>query len=789
MNKKQEEFLRELLADFMLEAAEHQQAIIRGLLELEKNLDEKESQIIVETTFREMHSLKGAARAVNIIEIERLCQGLESVLSLLKQKSISVSRYFFDTMHKAMDLLNQYIVEIADNKKTISNDRLVLTLNEVQSLCVGTTSPLKTMTLDSSVVKNAIETIPTGISTPSKQIPDSDSSEKAIHTEDETESDDFNPPTGHPIPEPIEVVAPIDPSSPYYSKDEARVTPRKISGPKETVRIHVSKLSDLLNQAEELITAKNMFGHDLKELKRFGNQSNHSRQKLNNSENVSGLIREDISILAENMDQHYRIMARTVDDLLFSIKNTLLLPFSTVLDLFPKLVRDLAKDTKKEVLFTVIGAEMEIDRRILEKIKDPFIHLLRNCIDHGIESPEVRLKKNKPRSGEIALIIEKINDREITVTISDDGQGIQKDKVVAASLKMGIISAEKAEKLTDVEALGLIFNSGLSTSPFITDLSGHGLGLAIVSECINQLGGSIVVESKVEKGTKFTITLPVTLQTFRGVLVKVGENQFIITISSIEKVIRIKASDIRTIENRDTILYNGENIGLAWLNQILDLSSGKPRIDKNSYLSTLVLVSGQQRIAFVVDSILEDHEGIIKNLGSQLINIQNVLGATLLGNGKVVPVLNAIQLIDKANSTLSIRPLSIDSEMEESIVEKQHVLVVDDSITSRSLLSNIIETAGFIVKTTVDGFEAYKLLQEEVFDLVVSDIEMPRMNGFELTVKIRNDKKLSELPIILVTALEQPSDRQRGMESGANAYIVKSSFEQSNLIDAINRLI
>ena len=789
MNKKHEAFLRELLADFMVEAAEHQQSIISGLLELEKNLDDAEQQKIVETTFREMHSLKGAARAVNLVEIERLCQGLESVLSLLKQKNISVTKAFFDTMHGAMDLLDQYIVEVANQTKTITNDQLVSILKDVQLLCAGTVIQPRTPIVDTVKAMPFPENRDDDFSPPSfMQGTTMDVVEKASIEEFENENDDFHPPSISAVPEPIVIPVPITSQSPYYTKKEKKLMHHDVSGQKETVRIPVSKLSDLLNQAEELITAKNMFGYDLKELKRVGLHHHKINENLEVSEDASALMREDIQILAKNMDQHYRIMARTVDDLLFSIKNTLLLPFSTILDLFPKIVRDLAKDTKKEVLFNVIGAEMEIDRRILEKIKDPIIHLLRNCIDHGIELPDERLKKNKSRSGEVNLVIEKLNDSEITLMISDDGAGIQKYRVIESSVKMGIVSAEKAEKLTDDEVFQLIFNSGLSTSPFITDLSGHGLGLAIVSESIVQLGGSIVVDIENKIGTRFIITLPVTLQTFRGVLVKMGENYFIVTINSIEKAIRIKTSDIRTIENRDTIFYNGENIGLAWLDQVLNLAVKKPRIDKNSFLSALVLVSGQQRIAFVVDSILEEHEGIIKSLGSQLVNVRNIAGATLLGNGRVVPVLNANQLIDEANAT-TVQHSPLVYTAEDLIAEKQHVLVADDSITSRSLIRNIVESAGFIVKTAVDGFEAYNLLQEEAFDLVVSDIEMPRMNGFELTVKIRNDKKLSELPIVLVTALEQPSDRQRGMESGANAYIVKSSFEQSNLIDAINRLI
>jgi two-component system chemotaxis sensor kinase CheA len=207
----------------------------------------------------------------------------------------------------------------------------------------------------------------------------------------------------------------------------------------------------------------------------------------------------------------------------------------------------------------------------------------------------------------------------------------------------------------------------------------------------------------------------------------------------------------------------------------------------NETFHALILNAGQQRMAFIVDAILDEQEGVIKTLGSQLVSVCNVSGATLLGNGRIVPILNASELIEASiNASVSFVE-SVDSDEEEK--PKQTVLVADDSITSRSLIRNIVESAGFKVKTAVDGFEAYKLLQEEYFELVISDVEMPRMNGFELTTKIRNDKNFSKLPVILVTALEQPSDKQRGMECGASAYIVKSSFEQSNLIEAIHRLI
>jgi two-component system chemotaxis sensor kinase CheA len=767
MNKKQEEFLRELLADFMIEAAEHHQAIITGLLELEKDQDNESRQKLVEMTFREIHSLKGAARAVNLIDIEQLCQGLESVFSLLKQQAIDVSKLFFDTFHDALDLLEQYLDDLANQTKTASVDKAILILTQVQELCKGSVLPA---------------------STPLKAF-----GEKGVYTPIQLEND--SSPTYKPIGF-IDNAGQISRDLQRKKNELSEKVPKQVeqntptidhSGAKDTVRISIAKLTELLIQAEELITSRSMLGYDLRELNRIGKQTGNKNKQLNVQDDQITTVNQDIQVLIKNMDQHYRILNRTVDDLLFNIKNTLLLPFSNGLDWLPKFIRDLSHDLKKEIRFSVKGDEMEIDRRILEKIKVPLIHLVRNCIDHGIETTEKRLNNHKPPFGNVSLTITQQNNREVTLTLRDDGAGINREKVLQKSIKAGLVSSEQALKMSDHEVYSLIFNSGISTSPFITDLSGHGLGLAIVAENVTLLGGSISVESEEQKGTTFTIRLPITLLTFRGILIRIAEHHFVIPTKSVDRVMRIKSSEIKTIENKAMINVDSVVIGVVWLSKVLELSSVSTLNFNNETFHALILNAGQQRMAFIVDAILDEQEGVIKTLGSQLVSVCNVSGATLLGNGRIVPILNASELIEASiNASVSFVE-SVDSDEEEK--PKQTVLVADDSITSRSLIRNIVESAGFKVKTAVDGFEAYKLLQEEYFELVISDVEMPRMNGFELTTKIRNDKNFSKLPVILVTALEQPSDKQRGMECGASAYIVKSSFEQSNLIEAIHRLI
>jgi two-component system chemotaxis sensor kinase CheA len=418
-------------------------------------------------------------------------------------------------------------------------------------------------------------------------------------------------------------------------------------------------------------------------------------------------------------------------------------------------------------------------------LKDPLIHLLRNSVDHGIEAPEIRQEMSKPAQGTISIAISQKDGGKIEIAITDDGAGIDIEKVKAAVTKTGELPAEEAKQLEEQEVLALVFRSGISTSPIITDLSGRGLGLAIVREKIERLGGVITLESHAGTGTIFRILLPLTLATFRGILVRASERLFIVPAISVERVERVAAGDIRTVENRETIPLNGQALSLVRLGDVLELPS---REASGEEVYAVVLGSGLEHIAFQVDEVVGEQEVLVKTLGPLLSRVRNVASASVLGSGEVVPVLNVPDLIKSATQTAAIPRQHGAAEMPADVA-KHTILVVEDSITSRSLLKNILESAGYAVSTAVDGIDAYTTLKTETFDLVVSDVEMPRMDGFDLTARIRADKNLSELPIVLVTALEHREHRERGVEVGANAYIVKSSFDQSNLLEVVRRLI
>jgi two-component system chemotaxis sensor kinase CheA len=734
--KSQEDFFRELLADFKVEASEHQEAITKGMLQLEKQPSKSDYQLIVETTFRELHSLKGASRAVNQNDIEKLCQSMEGVFHQLKDGKAALTPQLFELLFKGVDVLNGLLSTDGPKPSTGSNlsqlikaidNQLIASKVELPAFVVEKLTPL---VVEKEIPQEIVQKIQEEI-------------EQEIHTEI------VQVPITSSVNEPVAVDLPQ---------------------PRETVRIATSKLNRLLMQAEEFITAKATLSYLTHEIQRINHPS--------------------LQVLQRDLDRFNHSVGRMVDDMLFDIKSTLLFPFSSLTDIVPKIARDLGKEFGKQIDISIKGAETEIDRRILEELKDPLIHLIRNCIDHGIEKPEIRLKNGKSAAGLLEISIIQESGRKVEVVIQDDGMGINRERLKESALKNSIVTREALALMNDKDILSLIFRSGISTSPMITDLSGRGLGMAIVAGKVDGLGGSITVESVYGKGTKFLISLPLTLSTFRGIVVKVCNQSFVVPTTAVERAIRIHTKQIKYVESKPFLSYSGENIALVNLADALQVTGQRNKQTAVNQLSVLIISLGYRKIGCVVDEVLGEQEGIVKDLGPQLVHVRNIAGATVLGNGQVIPILYIPDLIDSAiNAQSSTNTFEQDPGKEEAIQSQQRILIAEDSITSRALIRNILESSGYFVKTAIDGLEAFQILQGDQFDLVVSDVEMPGMNGFELTAKIKNDPRFNQIPVILVTSLSSDFDKQRGLEAGANAYIIKSNFEQSNLVETIQRLI
>ncbi len=617
-------------------------------------------------------------------------------------------------------------------------------------------------------------------------------------------------------------IAPVDSKKPMPREPafaEGRLTNAAVP---ETVRISTAKLDSRLLQAEDMLAVKAMaasrvvqlreitssfeqwgkewdkLAADLRVLRREFEQktavdpsTSRSGSLLHfldwNLDYVHSLENKLNSAVAQAQQDHIGVGKR-VDDLLEDSKKLLMLPFSTIADMFPKIVRDLCSDQGKEADLQIQGSDIAMDKRILEEMKDAMIHILRNCVDHGVEKPQERTRRNKPARAAITIAVRQVNGSKVEIRVSDDGAGINVENVKKSAVNRGILAATEARNLTDPDAASLIFHSGVSTSPMITEISGRGLGMAIVRAKAEKLGGNVIVESEPHAGTTLRMTLPLTLATFRGIVVSAAGQMFVIPTMNVERVLRVKTSEIKSVENRETISVGGRAVSLVRLEAVLELPPRTAGGSDPLIIPVIVLNSGDQRVAFAVDDVLREEEVLVKPFRKPLARLRNVSGATVLGSGKAVPVLNIADLVKSARKH-GVAPTTIVAPKKQAAAPSKKVLVVEDSITSRTLLKGILETANYQVKTAVDGIEAFTALREEKFDLVVSDVEMPRMNGVDLTAKIRADKSLAEIPVVLVTALESRQERERGIDVGASAYIIKSSFDQSNLLEVVRRLI
>ncbi len=743
MSSQEEEFLKLLRATFQTEAEEHIQAMSSGLLEIEKAADRPARAAVIEKIYREAHSLKGAARAVSQADIEALCQALESVFASWKRGESEPVPAAVAVMLRAVDAASGMLTSEA---------------------------PVAPESLSALVQDIAAGGAVRQVAAPRKeaaQVPQSVVAEKSTAT--------------------------------------------------ETVRIPTAKLDALIREVEDFLPMKMAAGQrseDLRDLEavigRWHEQwaavfprlrdlqlsmdrqiapapadLHHVIDFVEWNQHCLKLLEEKLAALSRTATHDRHEIYKRVDELLDGSRKLAMIPCQTALNGIPKIVRDLCRDRGKETELVVRGGEVEMDKRILDELKDPLIHIVRNCIDHGIETAEQRTAAGKPPRGVISIEVRQMEGNCAEIVVSDDGCGVDLSKLKSAAITTAALSSDEASRMAPQDAINLIFESGVSTSAAVSEISGRGLGLAIVREKTEKLGGHVTVESQPGKGTTLRMVLPLTRATFRGILVQASAHTFVIPTANMERALLLKRDELKTVENRDTISFEGQPVALVRLSDVLGL---EPRRGVPEIIPAVVLRRGDRRIAFAVDEVLHEAEVLVKPLGPPLVRVRNIAAATVLGGGQVAAILNITDLLESAAKHHGpATRIETPSHMTES--RKASILVVEDSITSRMLLKNILEAAGHRVKTAVDGVDALTTLRTEEFDLVVSDVDMPRMNGLDLTARIRADKRLADKPVILVTALATTEDRERGVQVGANAYIVKSSFDQSNLLAAVERLM
>jgi two-component system, chemotaxis family, sensor histidine kinase and response regulator WspE len=461
-------------------------------------------------------------------------------------------------------------------------------------------------------------------------------------------------------------------------------------------------------------------------------------------------------------------------------------PFADGLHGFPRLVRDVAKSLGKTVVFTIEGDTTRVDRDILEALEAPLNHLLRNALDHGLESPEQRVAAGKTPEGHLTLHACHAGGM-LEVRITDDGGGIDLTRLRDKVVQKGLSPREMVDSLSEAELLEFLFLPGFSTTDKVTEISGRGVGLDVVLTVVRKVGGNIRIQTERGKGTTFLIQLPLTLSVLRALLVEIGGEPYAIPLARIDRVLEVQAAEIRLLEDRQYFRFGDATLGLLDAQQVLQL----PRSDRpGSAIPIIVLSDRMNRYGLAVDRFLGERDVVVTPLDPRLGKPPNVSAASILDNGMPVLILDTddlVQSIDKLLGAGSLRKVGLAGRAERR--GRKRILVVDDSLTVREVERRLLENRGYAVAVAVDGMDGWNTLQSSEFDLVVSDVDMPRMNGIELVRRIKGNPRSAAIPVIIVSYKDQEEHRMLGLEAGASYYLAKSSFHDETLARAVLDLI
>jgi two-component system chemotaxis sensor kinase CheA len=466
------------------------------------------------------------------------------------------------------------------------------------------------------------------------------------------------------------------------------------------------------------------------------------------------------------------------------IRRARMVPVGSVLEGFPKMVRDLARSEGREVEFTAAGLDAEADRLVLQALKDPIMHALRNAVSHGLETPAERAAAGKSEKGRVTLTVE-VAGSQLTLIVEDDGHGIDLRRVRKQAVERRLISAEEAASLRPDETRALLFQPGFSTAPTVTAVSGRGFGLSVVKETVARLQGFTRIEPRPKGGTRLRMVVPLAAASQRLLLARAGEHVFAIPARAIERVLSIPASEARVLDGKSTAWIDGQSVPLASLAGVLGLSDASVATQSGK-LQVILLAAEERRMALCVDALLRESQAILKPLPFPASASPLFLGGVPLENNTIALVVNASALIDR------FRGESLQARVETprpDAARRNRILVVDDSFTARTLQRSILEAAGYDVRVAVDGVEGLAEARVGGFDAVITDIQMPRMDGFQLVEAIKEDPRLKDTPVILVTSLSDEEDRERGLSLGADAYIVKQKFDHEDLLHVIRQVL
>ncbi len=762
---------QELLEVFLEEASdilEHSEETLQNWKSEPGNRD------LMEELQRELHTLKGGSRMADISAIGDLAHAVESLMVKVGEDTVEAGETVFSVLEEAHDTLTHMVADVAERKSLSDKPALVA---DLEALREGKALGKRSKKASSHAKPVVVEK-------------DGETEERRAHSR---VSQELVRVKTSLLDNLVNYAGEI---SIYRSRLEQQVGAYRFN----LVELEqtVARVREQLRKLEIETEAQVLFRYEREaeeetdseefdplEMDRYSHMQQLSRSLVESCSDLGSLqglldniTRESETLLLQQ--------SRVNTELQEGLMRTRMVPFLGLAPRMRRIVRQTCQELGKQAELELSGAEGEMDRTVVDRIVAPIEHMLRNAISHGIEIPEQRAGAGKPETGTIRITFER-ESSDVVLKISDDGAGINLDAIRRKAVERGLM--DENATLSDNEVLQFILETGFSTADKVTQVSGRGVGMDVVNSEVKQLGGSLHIDSVQGEGTTFTVRLPFTLALNQALLIEVGEDTYAVPLSSIEGIVRMRREDLKAYydDPAGRFEYGGYEYEVRHLGSVL--GTGQPHLDSaQKRLPVLLARSGDHGVAFHVENLLGSREIVVKSVGPQIATVRGVSGATILGDGRVVMILDVIAML-RAGGQAPGMMAQVEEMMQQSAQhEGVTVMVVDDSITVRKVTTRLLERNDMNVISAKDGVDAVSKLQENIPDIMLLDIEMPRMDGFELATHIRNEPRLRDIPIIMITSRTGDKHRQRAMQIGVNRYLGKP-FQESDLLENITELL
>jgi two-component system sensor histidine kinase and response regulator WspE len=759
------------MLDLFRVEAENQTAILTsGLLALERKPTAHEH---LEGLMRAAHSLKGAARIVNLQTQVRVAHALEDCFVLAQQGKLELHQREIDLLFRGIDLLGQLLKQPEENIaqwETDNADKLRQFFDSLASLTAPQPSPAPAK---SELPAIAARTVP---ATPDQP----DNMRDAIPAEAVT-----GPAKALPPP----------------------AVPRRYENPERVVRLTAASLDRLLGLAgESLVESRWLrpFADSLQRLKRLqtelsgrlddlrlrlGETPLSERTELQFSElgRKAAECQRFLTERIQELDMFDRRAAHLSQRMYLEVLRTRMRPFSDGVRRFPRMVRDLARALGKEVRLEIVGDHTQVDRDILERLESPLAHLLRNAVDHGCENREQRLRAGKPPEATIRLEARHSAGR-LLISVADDGAGVQLEHVREVITARRLIAPAIAQNLSESDLLEFLFLPGFTLKKELTEISGRGVGLDVVQNMVRSLRGSLRVNTQAGRGLRVQLQLPLTLSVLRALLVEVGGEPYAIPSAQITRALRLRRENIEMWAGRRHFRLDGQQVGLLSAHQVLDCGGPQP---PGHDVPVVVLGDRNVRYGLVVDRFLGQRELVVHPLDDRLGKVQDISAAALMEDGSPVLIVDPDDMLQSIERLVAAGALSSapPDSPASTVPMSKRILVVDDSLTVRELVRKLLVGRGYLADLAVDGMDGWNAVQAGTYDLVITDVDMPRLDGIELATLIKQHQRFKSIPVMIVSYKDRTEDRLRGLEAGADYYLTKGSFHDESLLQAVVDLI